>query len=89
MDLQPAMSIKAQLAHIKQVPAGFQVSYGHTHTTQKETVIGTVPVGYADGYDRLLSSPNSMGSPGGTMLIRGKTGSRSGPGLHGPDHDRP
>lgn len=65
MDLWPAMSIKATLAEVKRVPAGFSVSYGHTYVTERETLIGTVPVGYADGYDRHLSSA-------GTMLVRGR-----------------
>ncbi|MFW5490470.1 MAG: alanine racemase [Desulfovibrio sp.] len=72
LDLRPAMSIKARLAHIKRVPAGVPVSYGHTYTTNAETTIGTVPVGYADGYDRLLSNPNAIDGKGGMMLVGGK-----------------
>lgn len=58
--LQPVMSLKARLSSVKSVPAGFSVSYGHTHTTSAPTVIGAVPVGYADGYPRLLSSSGEM-----------------------------
>ncbi|NQS75617.1 MAG: alanine racemase [Peptococcaceae bacterium] len=54
--LRPAMSLKAQVAHVKDVPAGFKVSYGCTYSTKKSTVIATLPLGYADGYSRLLSS---------------------------------
>ncbi len=58
--LHPAMSIRARLSSVKQVPAGFTVSYDHTYITDKPTVIAAVPVGYADGYSRLLSSRGSM-----------------------------
>jgi len=62
---RPAMAIKARLVHVKKVPAGFCVSYGMTHRTAAPTTIATVPIGYADGYSRLLSSR-------GTMLVRGE-----------------
>ena len=65
VDLKPAMSIKARIAHVKAVPAGFAVSYGMTHKTNRPTVIATVPIGYADGYSRLLSNR-------GSMLVRGR-----------------
>ncbi|ACV64477.1 alanine racemase [Desulfofarcimen acetoxidans DSM 771] len=54
--LQPAMSFKTQVGHIKRVPAGYPVSYGCTYITRRPTLIATLPVGYADGYSRLLSS---------------------------------
>ncbi len=63
-DLEPVMSIKTRVSNIKRVPKGFPLGYGHTYITDKETVIATVPVGYADGYPRLLSST-------GQMLVRG------------------
>ncbi len=56
LKLRPAMSLKAKVAHVKNVPAGFKVSYGCTYTTKVPTVIATLPLGYADGYARLLSS---------------------------------
>lgn len=56
IDLHPAMSLKAKVAYVKEVPAGFKVSYGCTYTTSKPTVIATLPLGYADGYSRRLSS---------------------------------
>jgi alanine racemase len=62
---RPAMSLTARLVHVKKVPAGFCVSYGMTHCTKAPTVIATVPLGYADGYSRLLSSR-------GAMLVRGQ-----------------
>ena len=58
--LRPAMSVKSMVVHLKNVPAGFKVSYGATYETRKPTTIATVPVGYADGYNRLLSSRGHM-----------------------------
>jgi alanine racemase len=63
--LKPAMSLKAKIIHLKGVPAGFKVSYGITHETRKATTIATVPIGYADGLNRLLSSR-------GQMLVHGQ-----------------
>ena len=50
------MTFKARLTSVKKVPAGTSLSYGCTFTTQRESVIATVPVGYADGYFRALSN---------------------------------
>jgi alanine racemase len=63
--LKPAMSLKSVITSIKEVPQGFSVSYGMTYITKIRTKIAIVPVGYADGYPRLLSS-------NGSMLVRGK-----------------
>jgi alanine racemase len=63
--LKPAMTLKSGVIHLKQVPAGFAVSYGCTYQTPKPTVIATVSIGYADGLNRLLSSR-------GYMLVRGQ-----------------
>ncbi len=46
------MTWKTILSHVKVVPPGQGISYGHTYTTQREERIGTLPVGYADGYRR-------------------------------------
>jgi alanine racemase len=62
--LRPAMALKARIVHLKQVGAGFKVSYGMTYETFGPTTIATVPIGYADGLNRLLSSR-------GHMLVRG------------------
>jgi len=56
LNLQPVMTVKSRVAHVKQVPAGFGVSYGVTYLTTAPTVVATIPTGYADGYSRLLSS---------------------------------
>ncbi|MDR3241842.1 MAG: alanine racemase [Lactobacillaceae bacterium] len=53
-DLQPALSLKANLVQVKQVEADVAVSYGATYVTNQPTWIGTLPIGYADGYLRKL-----------------------------------
>jgi alanine racemase len=50
--LRPAMTLRARLAMVKRVPAGTGVSYGHRYTTTRETTLGLVPLGYADGVPR-------------------------------------
>ncbi|NDV27464.1 alanine racemase [Desulfovibrio sp. JC010] len=59
-DLKPAMQIKARIAQVKEVPAGFRISYGHTYTTTAPTRLATIPLGYADGYRRQLSSAGKV-----------------------------
>lgn len=54
--LTPVMSIKSHISFVKKVSAGFTVSYGSTFVADKEMEIATIPVGYADGYPRLLSN---------------------------------
>jgi alanine racemase len=50
--LRPAMTLRARLAMVKRVPAGTGVSYGHRYVTSRETTLGLVPLGYADGVPR-------------------------------------
>jgi len=52
--LQPAMSLTSQLVHCKELQPGDSVSYGATYTAQQAEWVGTVPIGYADGYERRL-----------------------------------
>jgi alanine racemase len=65
MTLKPVLSWKTKIIFMKRVPAGFCVSYGRTYVTNRASVIATIPVGYADGYNRLLSNK-------GDVLVRGK-----------------
>jgi alanine racemase len=65
VELQPAMQLKARVAQVKNVPEGFKVSYGETYSTPCATRLATIPIGYADGYSRKLSSS-------GTMIVRGE-----------------
>ena len=55
LDLKPVMSIHAEVLNLKTVPAGTSVSYGRKFTSEKETMIATIGLGYADGYSRLNS----------------------------------
>jgi alanine racemase len=65
VELRPVMTFKTRLMQIKRVSAGTGVGYGHTFVTGRESAIGVLPVGYADGYKRGLQN-------GGEVLIRGK-----------------
>jgi len=65
VDLKPVMTLKSKIIHLKKVPPGFNISYGITFQTKNHTTIATVPVGYADGFNRLLSSR-------GHMLVHGQ-----------------
>jgi alanine racemase len=49
---RPALAWKTQLAQVKTLPPGHGVSYGHVYVTRTTERIGTVPVGYADGFRR-------------------------------------
>ena len=53
--LKPVMSLKTSIVHIKKVSSGEYISYGRTFKTEKESIIATLPIGYADGYERELS----------------------------------
>jgi alanine racemase len=65
LKLKPVLSWKTKITFLKKVPAGFCVSYGRTFVTNRASIIATIPVGYADGYNRLLSNK-------GNVLVRGK-----------------
>ena len=65
VELKPVMTLKSRIIHLKKVPAGFKISYGITYQTPKPTTIATVPIGYGDGLNRLLSSR-------GYMLVHGQ-----------------
>ena len=72
VDLKPVMTLKCRIIHLKNVPAGFNISYGITYQTQKSTTIATVPVGYADGFNRLMSSRGHMLLHGQRVPIVGR-----------------
>ncbi len=63
--LHPSLTLKTTLLAKRKLPAGFTIGYGSTHTLFRETWVGTVPAGYADGVP--LAASNS-----GQVLIRGK-----------------
>ena len=62
--LVPAMTLEAELATVKRVPAGQGVSYGHQYVTERATTLGVVPIGYADGVPRHASGSGvTLGGP--------------------------
>lgn len=63
--LKPVMSLKANIIHVKWLPAGQYISYGRKFRTERETCIATLPIGYADGYTRLLFGKSKV-------LVKGK-----------------
>lgn len=65
LDLEPAMTLKTQVVHVKELPEGSYVGYGRKFYTEGKTKIATIPVGYADGYSRNLGNK-------GRVLIRGQ-----------------
>ncbi len=56
IDLRPAMSLKTRIINIGRFTGGMPLSYGRTFETERESIIAVVPVGYADGYPRILSN---------------------------------
>lgn len=65
ISLKPVLSWKTKILQLKNVPSGTSVSYGQTYVTERESLIATLPIGYADGYPRLLSNR-------GEALVRGQ-----------------
>lgn len=63
--LIPAHSFKTRIIFLKELPEGEYLSYGRTYTTKRRTKVASLPVGYADGYNRLLSNQ-------GEVLVRGR-----------------
>jgi alanine racemase len=53
--LEPVMSLKTKLVHVKTLAAGEGISYGTRYFTRREETVGTLPVGYADGFSRMLT----------------------------------
>jgi len=63
--LKPAAEFKTKIIFLKKVPPGKSIGYGRTYITTKPTKVATLPVGYADGYSRLLSNKAEV-------LVRGQ-----------------
>jgi alanine racemase len=64
-ELRPAMKLTAKLVQLRWVPAGYSISYNRTFTARRDSLIGAVSVGYADGYSVAFSNNSEV-------LIRGK-----------------
>jgi alanine racemase len=65
VELRPAMSLRSRVTHLRRLDRGEAVSYGHRYRLERDATVATVPVGYADGYFRLLTNR-------GQVLIRGR-----------------
>ncbi|MDR1246199.1 MAG: alanine racemase [Clostridiales Family XIII bacterium] len=61
----PVMSVKAKIIYLKKIPPGTSVSYGRKFITKRESLIGTLPLGYADGLSRVLTGK-------GRVIVRGE-----------------
>ncbi len=70
--LKPAMSLRTRIAHVKTVGPGTPISYGRTHVTGGQAVVGTLPLGYADGYNRRLSNRAEVWVNGSRAPIVGR-----------------
>jgi alanine racemase len=56
LTLKPVLQWKTQITNIQKIPAAESIGYGCTYTTHQDSVIATIPIGYADGYPRSLSN---------------------------------
>lgn len=65
LSVERAISLHTAICYLKRVPQGTPIGYGCTYITRRESVIATLPIGYADGYKRELGNV-------GEVLIRGK-----------------
>lgn len=72
LDLRPVMSLKARVAYVKSLPAGHPVSYGRTYVTSAPEKVALLPLGYADGFSRLLSGRAEVLLRGRRVPLRGR-----------------
>ena len=72
LDLVPVMTLKSRVSAVKRYPAGTRVSYGGTFITQRETRMGVIPIGYADGLHRTLSNQARFWTKDGFAPQRGR-----------------
>ena len=64
VDLKPALSLKTRVVYLKEVPAGWSISYGRTYTADRPTMVASLAIGYGHGYSTKMSNK-------GEALIRG------------------
>lgn len=70
--LQPAMTLKSRVVRLRTLPAGASIGYGRTFATERPTRVALAPVGYGDGYHRLLSNRGQVLVRGRRVPIRGR-----------------
>ena len=72
LGLKPGMTLKSRISAVKRYPAGTKISYGGTYTTERETRMGVIPIGYADGLHRTLSNKAAFWTKDGFAPQRGR-----------------
>ncbi len=72
VDLRQTITLKARIALVKTIQKGEGISYGHKFIANKEMIIGTLPLGYADGFSRLLSGKMEVSVKGVRCRILGR-----------------
>jgi len=70
--LTPAMTLSADLAVTKRIPAGQGLSYGHQYVTSQDTTVGLVPIGYADGIPRSATNVGPVSLAGARHTVSGR-----------------
>ncbi|MFO7736555.1 MAG: alanine racemase [bacterium] len=70
--LEPVMTWKTRISQIKKIPPNSYIGYGCTYQTTRETIVAVLPVGYSDGYDRLLSNSSYVLIHGKRAPVRGR-----------------
>jgi alanine racemase len=70
--LIPAMTLRAEVALTKRVDAGEGVSYGHVYTTDRQTTLALVPIGYADGITRAATNVGPVSINGHRYTLSGR-----------------
>ncbi|HUX36952.1 MAG TPA: alanine racemase [Rectinemataceae bacterium] len=68
----PALSIRARVVRLRTIEAGTTVSYGRTWTAPRRTRLATIPLGYADGYPRIISGRSWAGAGGARLAQVGR-----------------
>lgn len=60
VNLKPVMSLRSTIVHLKELECGSSISYGRVFTTSRKSKIATLPVGYADGFPRVLTGKGKV-----------------------------
>ncbi|WP_123041835.1 alanine racemase [Cohnella candidum] len=72
VELEPVMTLKTELVHVKRLAAGEGISYGTRYFTSREETVGTLPLGYADGFSRMLGDQAEVLVRGRRMPVVGR-----------------
>jgi alanine racemase len=71
-EIHPALTLKSRVSRVRELPAGAGISYGRTYVTDKPIQAALVPVGYGDGFHRILSNKGEVLIHGQRAPIRGR-----------------